>query len=86
MNPQLEAKLGKIQKVGLALGVLGLIAGGVGFAQNPQQFYQSWLFAFWFPLGLCLGSLGFTMIHHLTGGFWGLAIRRQLKRRSARCR
>ena len=79
MNPQLEAKLGKIQKVGLALGVLGLIAGGVGFAQNPQQFYQSWLFAFWFPLGLCLGSLGFTMIHHLTGGFWGLAIRRQLE-------
>ena len=79
MNPQLEAKLGKIQKVGLALGVLGLIAGGIGFAQNPQQFYQSWLFAFWFPLGLCLGSLGFTMIHHLTGGFWGLAIRRQLE-------
>ena len=79
MNPQLEAKLGKIQKIGLFLGVLGLVGAGVGFAQDREQFYRSWLFAFWFPLGLCLGSLGWSMIHQLTGGFWGLAIRRQLE-------
>lgn len=79
MNAQLEAKLGKIQKIALVLGVLGLAGAAYGFAQEREQFYRSWLFAYWFPLGLCLGSLGFSMIHQLTGGFWGLAIRRQLE-------
>ena len=32
MNPQLEAKLGKIQKIGLFLGVLGLVGAGGGVA------------------------------------------------------
>jgi hypothetical protein len=53
----------------LALTVLGgLLVGG--------QFFRSYLFAFLFVLGVPIGCLSLTMIHHLTGGYWGLTIRR----------
>jgi hypothetical protein len=41
-----------------------------------QQFYRSYLFAWFFWLGMSLGSLGIVMLHHLTGGEWGIVTRR----------
>jgi hypothetical protein len=45
----------------------------------PEQFFRSYLLAFIFWLGFPLGSAAFLMVHHLTGGFWGLPIRRPLE-------
>ena len=51
----------------------------VGWFSNAAQFFRSYLFAFLFWTGLALGCLSILLIHHLTGGMWGLVIRRLLE-------
>jgi hypothetical protein len=60
-----------------------LIAGGAGLALcalgallDPERFLQSWLVAFLFWLAMPLGSAAVLMLHHQTGGRWGLPLRR----------
>jgi hypothetical protein len=61
------------------------IAGGVlsavsliGLLINPTQFLQSYLMAYMFCLGVTLGCLALGMVHQLSGGAWGVVIRRQI--------
>jgi hypothetical protein len=56
---------------------LGVCAIGGFFA--PAQFFHSYLFAFLFWAGVALGCLAVAMLHHVTGGAWGLPIRRPLE-------
>jgi hypothetical protein len=56
-----------------------LLASLVGLLVTPTQFFRSYLFAFLFWNGIALGCLSLLMIQHLTGGRWGLAIRRLLE-------
>jgi len=72
---QLEA----LRQRGLALGMLGLAAAALGGLTSPPQFFRSWLFAFLFLLGVPIGCQSILMIQHLTGGLWGLVIRRILE-------
>ncbi len=59
--------------------VLGLIdsrkAGGSGWT----YFLQCYDFAFMFWFIIAIGMLSVLMVHHLTGGWWGLPIRRILE-------
>ena len=61
--------------VGVVFTLL-LIVGGI---INHTQFHRSYLFAFAFWMGFPLGSLALLMLQHLTGGGWGLVIRRPLE-------
>jgi hypothetical protein len=63
----------------LGLGIIGLIACLVGWFIAPRDFFVAYLFGHFFFLGLSLGSLGLLMIHHLTAGDWGYAVRRFLE-------
>ncbi|HEV3202826.1 MAG TPA: hypothetical protein VGY77_00515 [Gemmataceae bacterium] len=63
----------------LALGVAGLVLCGAGAWFRPAPFFRSYLVAFNFWLGIALGSLAIVMLYHLTGGGWGLVIRRLLE-------
>jgi hypothetical protein len=79
LNPdhfQAPAQIDTLQKVGLGLGLIGVIGLAVGFATDHVQFYRSYLLAYVFVLGIPLGSLALLMIHHLSGGRWSLALRR----------
>jgi len=60
--------------VGVIFGVLAVIGG---FAQ-PDKFFEAYLLAFMAWLGVTLGSMAILMIRHLTGGGWGMVIRRIL--------
>ncbi len=60
-------------------GAAGLLASLIGALVSPTQFFHSYLFAFLFWNGIALGCLSLLMIQHLTGGRWGLAIRRLLE-------
>ena len=40
---------------------------------NPLQFFHSYLVAFLYVFGFCVGCTGFAMIHYLGGGRWGAA-------------
>jgi hypothetical protein len=50
-----------------------------GAFTSPDKFYQAYLFSYLLVLGLTLGSLGLLMLQHLTGGNWGIIIRRPLE-------
>jgi len=63
--------------IGLLFGVASLI-----FALVPstrEQFFHAYLIGFMLWLGVSLGSMAVLMIQHLTGGKWGMVIRRQLE-------
>ena len=56
--------------VGLALTVLGAFIGPAG------QFFRSYLWSFVFLVGLSAGCLAWLMTQYLSGGAWGVVIRR----------
>jgi hypothetical protein len=68
-----------IRQRALIAGVIGVVMCIVGFLKAPDRFFPSYLLAFMFVLGLSLGSLGLLMLQHLTGGNWGIIIRRPLE-------
>ena len=81
-----DGTLSRLQRGALVLGGIGLAAGLIGalidrsagdaiFGLSPQ-FFRSWLIGFLFCLGLALGSLGWLMLQHLSGGQWGMVSRR----------
>lgn len=76
---QVPSQIDSLQRVALGIGGLGLLATAIGFVTNGDQFYRSWLLAFVFVLGFPLGSLALLMVHHLTGGGWGIVIRRSFE-------
>ena len=79
MTEAMRPYLDKLQSRALIIGVVGLIATAAGFAMDSEQFFRSYLMAFMQWAGVALGSLGLLMLHHMVGGNWGVAIRRQLE-------
>jgi hypothetical protein len=73
--PQLDGLAVWARTLGVAAGLL-FVAGA---AMNPAQGLRSYLFAFLFWLGLAIGCQSLLMIHHLSGGRWGIGIRRILE-------
>jgi len=61
------------------VGGLFLIILVIGGLFEREQVLQSYLFGFTFWLGISVGSLALLMLQHLTGGGWGLVIRRVLE-------
>lgn len=59
------------------VAALGICAIGGFFA--PAQFFHSYLVAFVFWAGMALGCLSIVMLQYLTGGAWGLVLRRVLE-------
>ena len=66
------------QRQFLLAGAAGAVVSLIGYFVNPTQFFQSYLMAYMFVLGLTLGSLALGMVHQLSGGAWGVVIRRQI--------
>ena len=73
------AQVGSFQKRALIFGVVFLLLLAVGAILNRPQFFHSYLVGFLFWAGIPLGSLALLMLQHLTGGQWGLVIRRVLE-------
>ncbi len=69
----------RFQRLALIVGLISLAILLLGAFLNPTQFFQSYLFAFLFWAGIPLGCLSLLMLQHLTGGGWGLVIRRLLE-------
>ncbi|HEX5470694.1 MAG TPA: hypothetical protein VFW73_02355 [Lacipirellulaceae bacterium] len=60
----------------LVIGVLGTIGCIIGAVVQWQQFLRSYLYSYFFVLGLAIGGMALVMIHQLIGGAWGLLVRR----------
>lgn len=77
MNGQaMPAVLERLRKQALVVGVAGTAVLALGGFLDPTQFFRSYLFGWLFWTGMSLGCLSLLMIYHLTGGLWGVAIRR----------
>jgi len=73
------ASVDRLQRGALAVGGIALLGALVGAFTSPEQFYRSYLFSFLLVLAMTLGSLGLLMLQHLTGGHWGIILRRPLE-------
>src|SRR3954463_13134873 len=67
----LQARAALVGGVAVAVSLIGLFV-------NPTQFLQSYLMAYVWCLGATLGCLALGMIHQLSGGEWGVLIRRPI--------
>ena len=67
------------QQISLLVGVVALGLCAIGAFFNLDQFFRSYLVAYLLWLGTALGCLTIAMIQQLTGGTWGVVIRRMLE-------
>lgn len=72
-------KLAGLSQRALIIGVVALVATAAGAFLARDAFFRAWLTAFWFWGGLGIGSLGILLLNSVTGGNWGVTIRRLLE-------
>lgn len=72
---QLPEKM-DLTKTFYGVGIAGLIASGVGYFLNADQFFFSYLTSFTFFISIALASMVLVMFHHITKSSWGTVIRR----------
>lgn len=63
--------------------LVGALVFAVAAYADRAAALQSYLFVWWFLLGLPLGSMAILMAHNLTGGGWGELLRPVLERTAA---
>src|SRR5262245_43776488 len=71
-------ELAGLQRRFLIAGAAGLAVSLVGAFLNLTQFLQSYLMAYMLCLGVTLGCLALGMVHQLSGGAWGVVLRRPI--------
>jgi hypothetical protein len=59
-------------------GGIGAVVCLLGLVLNPAQFFRSYLTTYLLLLAVALGSLALAMVHQVSGGAWGVVIRRVL--------
>jgi hypothetical protein len=69
-----------MRQFGMIAGVLGVVLAVAGFFmlgdQGAHRFFQAYLVAYTFWMGVILGSMALLMVQHLSGGVWGIILRR----------
>ena len=76
---QAPDSLRRWQRLSLIVGVVFTVLLVIGLVLDHRQFFHSYVFAFSFWAGISVGSLALLMLQHMTGGGWGLVIRRVLE-------
>jgi hypothetical protein len=75
---ELIPELARGQQRCLVAGGAGLLVSLIGWLYEPTQFFQSYLMAYMLCLSVTLGCLAIGMLHQLSGGAWGVVIRRPI--------
>jgi hypothetical protein len=70
--------IARYQTPSLVAGIVGLLLSAVGFFVNRQEFFRAWLPSYIFWFSIAAGCLAVLMLQYVTGGEWGLMIRRPL--------
>lgn len=69
----------RLRFYGLVAAGLGAVLCIVAWVLAPDYFFRSWLVGFVFWTGITAGCLALLMLSHLSGGAWGLVVRRVLE-------
>ncbi|MBX6311345.1 MAG: hypothetical protein IRY99_00245 [Isosphaeraceae bacterium] len=75
----LQPRLDRLQTQALIAGAIGLGVCLLVALIRPGAFFPSYLVAYLFWVGIALGCVSITMLHHLVGGSWGWPVRRPLE-------
>jgi hypothetical protein len=71
--------IARLQMPSLIIGVVFGAISVVGlFVSGPEEFYRAYLPSYIFWFAIALGSLAILMLQYVTGGAWGVMIRRPL--------
>ncbi|HEY4262307.1 MAG TPA: hypothetical protein VGM98_19255 [Schlesneria sp.] len=73
-----QDQLRKIQQRSLLASLPGAVACVALAILVPSSFWPAYLVSVLFVVGTCLGCLGLSLLHQMTGGQWGLEIARHL--------
>lgn len=65
--------------IAAAVLLAGLAVGAYGWTQHRDLWWPAYLVAWLFWTGISLGSLSLVLLHNLTGGAWGDAVRPLLR-------
>jgi hypothetical protein len=68
-----------VQSRALVVAVLAGIGTIIGFIIEPNEAFHSWLLGFAYSWGLTTGPMAVLMLWYLSGGQWGMPIRRILE-------
>lgn len=79
MIQQMPQQLSRWQRPLFIVGAVFLALSAVGWLISPDQFFRSYLLAYIFWAGLALGCLAILMMQYVTGGAWGIILRRALE-------
>lgn len=69
-------ELSGLKSLALGIGGVATFAWLVGLYFDPEQALRSWLLGFILWGGIGLGAIGLLILQYLTGGAWGVVIRR----------
>jgi hypothetical protein len=75
---ELDPELKSLQTTVLRVGAVGATVCVIGLFVDRAQFVRSFLPAYMWLLSITLGSLALVMVHQVSGGAWGVVIRRIL--------
>ena len=78
-NESLLPQFDKIRQRASIVGVAGIVLLAVGAMMSQADFFQSYLYAYMFWMGLTLGCLGVLILHHLVSGSWGHIVQRYVE-------
>lgn len=73
------AEIGSWRTIALGIGGIGAVVLLVAAIISPEmreQVLRSWLLGYIFWCGIGMGSLGILILQYITGGAWGVVIRR----------
>ena len=73
------ADLDRVGRLGLIAGGIGAVLCLLGLFLSPAYFFRAWLVGWVYWMGVTLGCLAISMLHHMTRGAWGLVVRRVLE-------
>jgi hypothetical protein len=76
VSPELETDIKSIRTKAGAVGLIALILTVVGAFLDTGQFFRSYLWSLVFWLGLSVGCMTWLMVQYLSGGAWGVMVRR----------
>jgi hypothetical protein len=71
-----DRDLARLERRALVAGGAALVAVALGAVFDGGAFYRAWLASWLFWLSLALGPLVIVMLHYLSGGAWGIVVRR----------
>src|SRR6202035_88094 len=69
----------RLERRSLVAGGVGAALSLVGLFVNRPVFFRAYLISWTFCVGITLGCLAISMLHHLSRGAWGLPVRRGLE-------